>query len=221
MIVATFLNTSTSANDVSYLGPELNVVWNSTYLPGYIATGAVPAGGTVRTEITLQAPAGFTPESAVLTFGQPTEHQATIPLNGDPAVSERPTALTVSGTLKMGKYVTFTVTSGSLMPASCTGYSSRIKFGAIRKDEVSLVLFGNGANTQPLNDGFIDQGFVTVPDGTTQASNPSVSIYLAPKATLRGNGMCFDVPAPGSGAYTLTMHESRSKAKGSLAIHVP
>jgi hypothetical protein len=83
------------------------------------------------------------------------------------------------------------------------------------------VLRGVASNTEPRNDGFIDQGFVDVPDGTTQASNPGVSIYLPPKGTLRGNGMCFDVPAPGSGAYKLTMHESRSKKNGVISFVIP
>jgi hypothetical protein len=220
-ITATFLNTSTAANDVSGLGAELNVVWNSTYIQGYIPIGAVLAGGTVRADIQVTVPKDFTPDTAVLTFGQPTEHQATVPLNGSPATSEQPTALTVSGTVKMGKYVTFKLTSGSLMPASCSGYSNKIKFGAIKKDQMSIVLFGIAANSEAANDGYIDQAFVDVPDGTTSAANPTVGIVVPSKATLRDVGLCFAVPAPGSGAYKLTMHESRSKANGSVPFQVP
>jgi len=33
--------------------------------------------------------------------------------------------------------------------------------------------------------------------------------------------LCFDVAAPGSGSYTLTMHDSHSKKFGKLAIVVP
>jgi hypothetical protein len=220
-ITATFLNTSTAANDVSGLGAELNVVWNSTYIQGYIPIGAVLAGGTVRADIQVTVPKDFTPDTAVLTFGQPTEHQATVPLNGSPATSEQPTALTVSGTVKMGKYVTFKLTSGSLMPASCSGYSNKIKFGAIKKDQMSIILFGIAANSEAANDGYIDQAFVDVPDGTTSAANPTVAIVVPSKATLRDVGLCFAVPAPGSGAYKLTMHESRSKANGSVPFQVP
>ena len=221
LITATFLNTGTDANDVSRLGKELNVVWDSTYLPGNVSSGTVPAGGTVKVEILVQPPATFTPETAVLTFGQPDEHQATVPLNGDPAVSDQPTTLAVTGKVKMGQFVTFTVTSGLLLPASCIGYSNRIHYGALKKGEMSVVLWGVAANTEPRNDGFIDQGYVDVPDGTTQASNPSVSMYMPAKGTLRGDGMCFDVPAPGSGTYKLTLHESRSKKNGAITFVIP
>lgn len=221
IVVATFLNTGTAANDVSSLGAEINVVWNSTYLPGYIPVGAVPAGGTVRGEIQVQPPAGFTPDTAVLTFGQPTEHQATVPLNGAATAFDPPSDLTISGTVKMGTAVTFTLTSGLVIPASCSGNVTKMKFGPIKKDEVSIVLRGTATNTDARNDGYIDQGFVDVPDGTTSAANPNVYIPLASKATVRDIGLCFNVPAPGKGAYKLSLHESRSKATGSITFQVP
>ena len=56
---------------------------------------------------------------------------------------------------------------------------------------------------------------------TPAAPSPVVSIYLPAKGTIRTDGMCFDVLAPGSGSYKLTMHESRSKANGSMAFVVP
>ena len=221
IVTATFLNTGTGANDVSSLGAEVNVVWNSTYLPGYIPVGAVPAGGTVRADIQVQPPAGFTPDSAVLTFGQPTEHQATVPLNGSATAFDPPSDLTVSGTVKMGNYVTFSLTSGLVIPASCSGNLTKMKFGPIKKDEVSIVLRGTAANSEPRNDGYIDQGYVVAPDGTTSAATPAVYIALPSKATLRDIGLCFNVAAPGKGAYKLTLHESRSKLEGSLAFQVP
>lgn len=221
LITATFLNTSTAANDVSGLGAELNVVWNSTYLQAFIPLGAVPAGATVRAEIQVQPPPGFTPDTAVLTFGQPGEHQATVPLNGDAAASDQPVTLAVSGKVKMGKYVVFNVTSGTLLPASCAGSPSKMKFGALKKGEVSIVLSGVATNSEAGYDGFIDQAFLDVPDGTTSAANPAAYITLASKATVRDSALCFSVPAPGSGTYKLTMHESRSKANGSITFKVP
>ena len=221
IVTATFLNTGTAANDVSSLGAEINVVWNSTYLPGYIPVGAVPAGGTVRADIQVQPPAGFTPDTAVLAFGQPTEHQATVPLNGAATAFDPPSDLAVSGTVKMGNYVTFGLTSALVIPASCSGNLTKMKFGPIKKDEVSIVLRGNAANSEPRNDGYIDQGYVVAPDGTTSAANPTVYIALPSKATLRDIGLCFNVAAPAMGAYKLTLHESRSKLEGSLAFQVP
>jgi hypothetical protein len=221
IITATFLNTSTAANDVSGLGAELNVVWNSTYLPGFIPLGAVPAGGTVKAEIQVSPPAGFETDTAVLTFGQPGEHQATVPLNGGTAASDKPTTLVVSGDVKMGKFVVFSVASGTLMPASCAGSPSKIKFGPISKGEVSILLGGVATNSEAAGDAFIDQAFLNVPDGTTSAAFPAAFLALPSKATVRDNGLCFKVPSPGSGSYTLTMHESRSKANGSINFQIP
>ena len=39
--------------------------------------------------------------------------------------------------------------------------------------------------------------------------------------TCRYLGMCFAVAAPSSGSYTLTMHESRSKASGTFKFVIP
>lgn len=130
-------------------------------------------------------------------------------------------ALAITGKIKMGTYVTFTVTKSMLVPASCTGYPDRIRYGALAKNLISIVMWGTATNSEATNYAQVDQGFVTIPDGTTAISNPAVSISLPGKATLRDQGMCFAVPAPGSGTYKLTMHESRSKANGTITFQVP
>ena len=221
VVVATFLNTSTAPNDVSGLGSGLNVLWNSTYLPGFIPLGGVPAGGTVRGEIQVQVPVGFTPETAVLVFGQPTEHQATVPLNGDPAVSEQPVTFPVAGKVKMGKYASYTVKTGLLMPASCAGSPTKMKYGAMKSGDMSIVLGGTAANGESGYDAFIDKAYLTVPDGTTAAANPAIYVSVVSKGTVRDAAMCFNVPAPGPGTYKLTMHESRSKKNGAITFVIP
>jgi hypothetical protein len=220
-IDASFQNTSTQQTDLGQLSNAIKIVWNGQFLPGYLTPGPVPAGATARARIQLQGPVGFSVADAVLTFGQPVEHQALVPLNGTPATSDQPVVLAVAGKVSMGKYVTFTVSKGIVIPASCNGYADKMKFGSLSKNQVSIVLWGTATNTEPTNYASIDQGFVTVPDGTTSLSNPSVSLSLAGKATLRDQGMCFAVPAPAAGSYTLTLHEYRSKASGKLAFIVP
>jgi hypothetical protein len=220
-IDATFENTSTQQTEVSQVSNGVKIVWNGQFLPGYVTSGQVPVGATASAQIQLQPPADFTVEGAVLTFGQPDEHQAIVPLNGDPATSDQPSDLAVSGRVKMGRYVTFTVVKSMLVPASCTGYPDRFRYGPLKKNLESIVLWGVATNTEALNYAQVDQGYVTVPDGTTTVSNPSVSLSLPVKGTLRDQGMCFAVPAPGSGTYKLTMHESRSKATGTLTFKVP
>lgn len=220
-IDASFQNTSTSQTEVSQLGNGVKIVWNGQFLPGYVTPGPVPVGATAKAQIQLQPPADFTVEGAVLTFGAPDEHQAIVPLNGGPATSDTPVDLVVNGKVKMGKYAAFTVNKGVLIPASCSGYPDRIKYGPMKKNELSIVLWGVATNTEPRNDAYIDQGFLLVPDGTTSASNPAVSISLPAKGTIRNSGMCFNVPAPGSGSYKLTLHEYRSKASGSMTFVIP
>ncbi len=220
-VQATFQNTSTAQTEVSQVGNDLKVVWNGQFMPPSVSSGPVPVGATASAEISVQVPKDFTVAGTVLAFGAPDEHQALVPLNGDQATSEQPTALTVTGAVKMGKYAKFTVTRGLLIPASCIGYPDRIKYGPLKKDQVSIVLWGSAANADPVNSIFIDQGFVLAPDGTTAASNPVVSFSPPPRGTIRDQGLCFAVAGPGSGSYTLTMHESRSKASGTLKFMVP
>jgi hypothetical protein len=220
-ITATFLNTSTSSTNVSSIGRWMNVVWNGTYLQGFMPNGAVPAGGTVKGEIQFGPPVGFTPETAVLTFGQPTEHQATVPLNGDAATSEQPIEFPISGTVKMGKYVKFAVNSGTLIPASCAGSPSQMSYGPAEAGEMSIVLGGVATNSESSGSAFIDKAFLNVSDGTTSAAMPAMYVSVTGKGAVRDARMCFKVPVPASGAYKLTMHELRSKKNGAITFQVP
>ena len=220
-ITATFLNTSTSANNVSSLGRWMNVTWNGTNLQGFMPNGAVPAGGTVKGEIQFGPPAGFTPRTAILTFGQPTEHLATVPLNGDAATSEQPIEFPISGTVKMGTYVKFNVKSGTLMPASCAGSPSQMSYGPMTAGEMSIVLGGVATNSESSGSAFIDKAYLNLPDGTTSAANPAMYVSVISKGAVRNARMCFSVPVPASGAYKLTMHELRSKKNGAITFQVP
>ena len=218
-IDATFQNTSTQQTEVSQLSNGVKIVWNGQFLPGYVTSGAVPVGATASAQIQLQPPTGFDVAGAVLTFGQPDEHQATVPLNGDPATSDQPTVLAIAGKVKMGKYAAFAISKSMLVP--CTGYPERVRYGPLKKNLVSIVLWGTATNSEALNYAYIDQGYVAVPDGTSAVSVPPVGLSVPGKGALREQAMCFAVPAPGSGSYKLTMHEQRSKGTGSLTFIVP
>jgi hypothetical protein len=183
--------------------------------------GAVLAGGTVKGDIQFGPPDGFTPAAAVLTFGQPAEHQATVPLNGDAATSEQPISFPASGTVKMGKYVKFSVTSGMLVPASCGGSPSQMTYGPMKAGEMSILLGGIATNAESGGSAFIDKAWINVPDGTTSAANPAMYVSVVGKGAVRDAVMCFSVPVPASGAYKLTMHELRSKKNGAITFNVP
>ncbi len=218
---ATFTNTSTIQTDSSTLGNDLKIVWNGQFLTGSVTGGAIPVGATASAQIQLSPPQGFVVADTVLTFGAPDEHQALIPLNGSAATSEQPVTLTAGGVVKMGKFASYTITKALLVPAGCYGYPDKFKFIQLKKNEVSLVLYGTVTNSDTVGYAYIDQGFVVAPDTTSATSITGASWTLAPKQTLRNQGMCFDVAAPGSGSYTLTMHDSHSKTFGKLVIVVP
>ena len=218
---ATFTNTSTIQTDSSTLGNDLKIVWNGQFLAGTVTGGAIPVGATASAQIQLSPPKDFVVADTVLTFGAPDEHQALVPLSGATATSEQPTNLTATGAVKMGKFASFTITKAMVVPAGCYGYPDKFRFIQLKKNEVSLVLYGTVTNSDTVGYAYIDQGFVVAPDTTSATSITGASWTLAPKQTLRNQGMCFDVAAPGSGSYTLTMHDSHSKTFGKLVIVVP
>jgi len=196
---ATFTNTSTIQTDSSTLGNDLKVVWNGQFLVGYVSAGAIPVGATASAQIQVTPPQGFVVADTVLTFGAPDEHQALVPLNGSAATSEQPTTLTAGGVVKMGKFASFTITKSLAAPAGCYGYPDKFKFIPLKKNEVSLVLYGTVTNSDPVGYAYIDQGFVVAPDGTTATSITGATWTLGPKQTLR-NQACASTwrrPAPG------------------------
>jgi hypothetical protein len=81
------MNTTTAQTEVSQVGNDLKVVWNGQFMPPSVSPGPVPVGATAAAEISLQTPKDFTVADTVLAFGAPDEHQALVPLNGDPATS--------------------------------------------------------------------------------------------------------------------------------------
>lgn len=217
----TFENTSTQQTELVQLGSSVTVVSTAHVLPAYVTAGIVPVGATVKGQIQVQAPADFTVADAVLTFGGSTQHQATVPLGGGTASSDQPAAISIAGKVTIGKYVSYTVASAMLVPAACSGYPDRIRFGPLDAGQVSILLWGTAANRDPLNYAHIDQGYVVLGDGSRVASNPPMSLSLPNGATLPHQGMCFAVPEPASGTYTLKLHEYRSKATGSLTFVIP
>jgi hypothetical protein len=218
---ATFKNTSTIQTELVQLGSSVTVVWSGQTLLGYVTAGAVPVGATIKGQIQVQTPPDFVVADAVLTFGKPDEHQATVPLGGAAATSEQPTTLTVVGTVKMGSYITFKITSALLVPATCSGYPDRIGFGPQKANLVSIVLWGTATSTDPLNYGHTDQGFIVLADATSVISDPAMGLSIPNGATIPNQGMCFAVAEPGSGTDVLKIHEYRSNVTGSLQFLVP
>jgi hypothetical protein len=221
VIDATFRNTSTQQTELRQLSASVKVVWDNQYLVAYVSAGTVPIGASVDGQIQVDTPKDFVPAEAMLAFGEADEHQALVPLGGAAATSDQPVALALSGTLKMGKYISYRITSSLLVPAACIGYPDRIRFGPLKADLTSILLWGTAVSTDPVNDAHIDQGYVVLPDGTTIQSDPTTGLEIPYKATIRNVGLCFAVPLPATGTDVLKMHEYRSKATGKLQLVIP
>jgi len=216
-----FENTSTQETELRQLGNDTTILWNSQVLPAFVTAGVVPIGATVAGQVQVQTPADFALADAVLAFGKVTQHQALVPLGGAAATSEEPVALALAGKVTMGKYVTYTITSAMLVPAACTGYTNRIRFGPLPVDQVSILIWGTAHSKDPLNYAQMDQAYLVLADGSKVQSIPGMSLSVPNGATIPNQGVCFAVPEPGSGTFTLKLHEYRSKATGSLQLVIP
>jgi hypothetical protein len=220
-INAAFTNDGTQGSELRNLSDGTKISWNGQDLPAYVSIGVVAPGATTQAQITAAVPAGFTVAAAVLTFGATNQHRALVPLDGSAATSERPAILTITGKVTMGKYVTYTITSSMLVPASCSGYPDRIKYGALDATLVSIVVFGTAVNRDATLDHHIDRGYIVLADGSKVASVPVMGLELPASTTIRNQAMCFAVDEPGSGSYKLAMHEYRTNATGTLAFVIP
>jgi len=221
IVNASFTNTGTQGSELRNLSDGTKVSWSGQDLPAFEPVGVVGPGATTQAQISAAVPAGFDVASAVLTFGAIDQHRALVPLDGTAATSERPTALAIAGKVTMGKYTTYTVTSSVLVPASCSGYPDRIKYGPLDATLLSIVIFGTAVNRDSTLDHHIDRGYLVLADGSKVASVPVMGIELPASTTIKNQAMCFAVDVPGSGSYKLQMHEYRSNATGTLAFTLP
>jgi hypothetical protein len=218
VIDATFKNTGTQASELRNLSDWTAVSWNSQAFPGFVTSGLVAAGATAHAQISVAIPTAFDLTAATLTFGKSDEHRAIVPLNGAEATSDLPSRLHLTGKITMGKYVTYTVTSAWIVPASCSGYPDRIKYGPLKANLLSIVVFGTAASTDSTNYRQIDRGYLVLPDGSKVASVPQMSLSLPLNTSFPNEAMCFAVTPPFPGGYKIGMHEYRSNATGTLAI---
>jgi len=220
-INAAFTNTGTEGSELRNLSDGTKISWNGQDLAAFVSIGVVSPGATAQAQITAAVPAGFEAASAVLTFGASNQHQVLVPLDGTAATSEQPTALAITGKVTMGKYTTYTITSSMLVPASCSGYPDRIKYGPLDATLLSIVVFGTAVNRDSILDHHIDRGYLILADGSKVASVPVMGLELPASTTIKGQAMCFAVDAPATGSFKLAMHEYRANVTGTLAFQIP
>lgn len=217
-INATFKNTGTQGSELRSVSDSTIVAWNAQDLPAFVTSGIVAAGATGNAQIQAAVPPTFDVATAVLTFGKSDEHQALVPLSGAEPTFDQASHVAFTGKITMGKYVSYTITSFWILPASCSGYPDRIKYGPLKANLESIVVFGTATSKDATNYRQIDRGYLILPDGSKLSSVPQMSLSLALNASLKNEAMCFAVATPYIGTYKIGMHEYRSNATGTLAI---
>jgi TIR domain len=165
----------------------------------------LPPDTGARATLTATVDEGFDLAQASIVFGGAGQHQATIPLGGGRATSEKPRVLRVTGSIDGGQSTEFTIEQVDVVPAGCWGLADGLTFQPARLDEVSVVVVGTAVTSAeyPVNFG---DARLTAPDGTTYGSESlTANVFaLSPGVPERGIAACFTVAAPATGAYRFT-----------------
>ena len=220
---ATFHNTATAPMDLNSLSSGgVWVSWDQNVLSMSPANAPVPAGTTVRGAIVGQSiPAGFVMDDAVLTFGLPGDHQATLALaEGAPATFEQPVTLDLTKTIRAKKFATFKVTGATVVAARCSGNSDGYVLTAAPANEATIVMTVTVSGGPRIGVGGMSLGgsFVTDPSGVGGADT-LLKPVLDVREVLRDTHYCFPVATPVQGRYLVTFLTDPVKA--SLGVDVP
>jgi hypothetical protein len=218
----TYQNTGTAETHLESLsGGRVWVGWDQTVINMPAPSGIVPAGTTVPGTISGSVPAGFVMEDAVLTFGLPGDHQATLPLAaGSTATSEQPVVLDVKKKVRARKYATFQVTGVQVVPALCSGSWDGFVFTPAPINEASIVVTLNVSGGTAIGVGGLGLGgsFAQGPDGLSGPGSLGTPV-LGPRQAFRAVNYCFPVTSPVHGKHVITF--LTDPAKASLTLNVP
>ena len=163
---------------------------------------SLPPEATLDTILTFDVDPAFDPAAATLVFGGPTQHQAKIPLGGQPATSEKPATYEVTGAIKDGAGSTFTVRAVDVLPGGCRGLADRLNYipGPVDKLSVVVWLTAETTATYGVN---AEDAYLVLPDGSKSGSLSLTGSVLAvyPGQPVSDVAACMTVPAPASGTY--------------------
>ena len=199
-----FTNRQPDDADPGYiLGGEITALeWNGRRFLPYCVCNALPVSATLDTTLNFDVDDGFDIRNAVLVFGKPTQHQAKIPLDGEPATSEMPLSRNVRGAIPDGAGSTFTVEKIDVVPAGCQGLADGLNYVPGPADKLSIVVFGTAETTTPHGVN-VGAAYLVLPDGSKSGSSSLTGSVLAvsPNQPVHGVAACMSVPAPASGTY--------------------
>lgn len=136
-------------------------------------------------------------------------------------------AFPASGTADAGG-LTFTVTSGEVLPWACesaddygTGKTGRVWYEPGAADEAAIVLWGDILETVSIHGGDTAlAASLTSPDGTTSPQIGVVNTVFDVNQGIEDYALCFTVKRPVGGTYTLTWNSFRA-ATATLPVEIP
>jgi hypothetical protein len=224
-ISAVFDNLGTGASDLTSL--QLNghptVEWNGEVVPLRVESVRAPAGAATRASLTsTDLPDGFTLDGAVLIFGDPTQHQASVALEpGATASFESPLDITLPRNARrvvLRGVAQIRITDAQLIPAGCTGRREAVAFTPAPADELTLALTVTVRGPAPL--GALINTIATAPDGTSGVGGPGV-LSIRRGQTERGLLYCYTVPMPGPGRYAVRFEASDRAGTSRFTVPEP
>jgi hypothetical protein len=179
----------------------------------------VPALRSRTGVIAIEVDEKFTLADAVLTFGEPTERQAVVPLAREAGlVSLEPRAVKAGGrVLGDGNDAFFLTVTGVEIRADNPYQHVEAKTG---KDFFGITFTATNDSSAGFAWVFERDLNLTLPDGTKIGHSSDCSrgqVYAAAHSTVSGGYLCFEVPAPAAGDYTLVWD---NVAKGGLRLRV-
>jgi hypothetical protein len=197
----------------------VRLVWGDQIVEvAFEKAGLVPAHSAVLATLVgvYAMPEGFSLDQAVLTFGQPTDQQATLALAaGSVGQSVQPAPFDVSGRVRLKGVSTTKITGGQVIAASCGGRPDEISYSIAASDEVSILLsvvVSGGKSTTSLD------SFITGPGGISAPGTPGALGIVGAHSTTDGL-FCYTVKSPATGSYTLTVQGAGKTGK--LKFTVP
>jgi len=186
------------------------------------------AGATTEIELSFPASAdGLVLAEAVLQLGDSGERTWLVPLTGDDAEGLEPATIDATGVADAGG-MSFTLDHVEVLPWACDdsddlgpGESGRVWYVPGADDELTIVLWGDIHEAVSIVGGDTTTTSISLslPDGTAAPQIGTVNSVFDINEGIDDFALCFSVPAPVSGDYTLNWSSYRG-ASATLTVTI-
>jgi hypothetical protein len=183
----------------------------------------IPGGSTASTTVVFEVDGAFDLGAGAVRIGRAAEHEVVVPLAADTAglITLEPRALAVRGSVQAGT-LRIVVSAGELR-ADLPDWGLELP-----RSSVALTLTYSATFRSDFAGGFAFTGAnvsLVLPDGRTIAARPdghsAPAQVLRPGAVVTGLVSRFEVPAPGTGAYTLVITNGSAIGKRPFIVKAP